>query len=592
MKLVAVTLLAPLMLASCKDMQSPTVADPLFRPARPPAGSILDGAHGGNPHFFFLPPLGPKATFSAVFDGSLDPVVEICAWTGTDCDGPPVAELTTQGRGSQRIRVKRDHYSVKWHTKRSNVVNDQVYRISVLVDGIELGHVDVQMVKKRTGKKKDKGKKLDLDDAITIRIGPPLRIRFRIEEGALALTGNLDVTASTTGPDPDSDGYSVTIDGTTSQPLGVNGTVSFLDLTAGDHTVELTGEATNCTVGGVNPRTVTVPFNATATTSFVVTCTGQLITGITFDFSTYQRTAFGSDNWPLTWCEDDHQYTSWGDGRGFGGNRVSLGFARIEGDYPNFVGVNVFEAPFDGKSASMLCLNGILYAWRSTGSNFASFDWKQIIRSVDKGVTWEENAFPESRLVGDAPGRPGLPYFINYGKNYSANQDGYVYIFSIQIEDPNVWEVQKPGVTWLARALAANEAFADLSNWEWVVGFDASNNPIWGIEANRVSVLDDPDGVMRSSVIYNPGLDRFVMATVHTARNLGNIAIWESPNPWGPWRLVMKEFGWPQGGEAQQTFAFGNFSPKWLSADGRDCVFVWFRPDDWNSAACRFETAP
>jgi hypothetical protein len=53
----------------------------------------------------------------------------------------------------------------------------------------------------------------------------------------------------------------------------------------------------------------------------------------------------------------------------------------------------------------------------------------------------------------------------------------------------------------------------------------------------------------------------------------------------------MKEFGWPQGGEVSQSFAFGNFSPKWLSADGRQCVFVWFRPDAWNSVECEFLAA-
>ena len=29
--------------------------------------------------------------------------------------------------------------------------------------------------------------------------------------------------------------------------------------------------------------------------------------------------AFNSDNWCVTWADDDHQYTSWGAGEGFGG---------------------------------------------------------------------------------------------------------------------------------------------------------------------------------------------------------------------------------------------------------------------------------
>jgi len=330
----------------------------------------------------------------------------------------------------------------------------------------------------------------------------------------------------------------------------------------------------------------------------------QTITGIRFDWSTYQRLARGSDNWPITWCEDDNQYTSWGDGGGFGGTnddgRVSLGFARIEGDYPNFTGHNVWggrnpENPSDfaGKVTSMLCLNGVLYGWRSTSSGAAGLRWKQIVRSRDKGATWEENVFRASRVVGDEPGRPGLPYFINYGKNYSANRDGYVYIYTIQIENPNRWEVQKPGIVWLARAPVAFEAFADTAAWEWVVTLDDDYNPTWGYFADRVPVLEDPDGMMRSSAIYNPGLNRFLMITNHTARNEGNLAVWEAPQPWGPWSLVMKEFGWPDNDPnappedvVKRNFAYGNFSPKWLSTDGKRCVMVWFRPDSWNSVAC------
>lgn len=81
----------------------------------------------------------------------------------------------------------------------------------------------------------------------------------------------------------------------------------------------------------------------------------------------------------------------------------------------------------------------------------------------------------------------------------------------------------------------------------------------------------------------------FIMVSNQTELNEGNIAVWEAPAPWGPWSL--KESGWPQGGEVNQSFAFGNFSPKWLSADGRECVFVWFRADAWNSVGCEFPVA-
>ncbi|MDH3459352.1 MAG: hypothetical protein OER90_21120, partial [Gemmatimonadota bacterium] len=143
--------------------------------------------------------------------------------------------------------------------------------------------------------------------------------------------------------------------------------------------------------------------------------------GLTFEWSTYRKLATGSDNWPLTWCEDGHQYTSWGDGGGFGGSnedgRVSLGFARLEGSHPNFTAVNVWggknaenPATVSGKVESMLCINGILYALRSRGSNDAGFDYKEVMRSTDKGSSW--STVSGSRLVGNATGAPGLPFYI------------------------------------------------------------------------------------------------------------------------------------------------------------------------------------
>jgi hypothetical protein len=84
-------------------------------------------------------------------------------------------------------------------------------------------------------------------------------------------TGTLEVSTSTTGADLDPDGYTVTIDGTVSVPLATNGTDSG-ELSAGDHALELSGVAPNCTVTGSNPRTVTVPAGGSAATQFDLTC--------------------------------------------------------------------------------------------------------------------------------------------------------------------------------------------------------------------------------------------------------------------------------------------------------------------------------
>src|SRR5436309_8125422 len=85
--------------------------------------------------------------------------------------------------------------------------------------------------------------------------------------------GDLNVTTATTGSDPDPDGYTVTVDESVSQAIETNGNVTFRGLSAGSHAVALSGVAPNCSVGGGNSQTVTVPSGGTATTSFTITCT-------------------------------------------------------------------------------------------------------------------------------------------------------------------------------------------------------------------------------------------------------------------------------------------------------------------------------
>jgi hypothetical protein len=116
--------------------------------------------------------------------------------------------------------------------------------------------------------------------------------------------------------------------------------------------------------GPFKPRLVRFPLSTTILLTFLafalLISTGSIqaqsppyppssvIQSVAFDRSSHVRGAPGSDNWPITWADDGHQYTSWGDGGGFGGTnsdgRVSLAVARIEGDATNYQGFNVWGA--------------------------------------------------------------------------------------------------------------------------------------------------------------------------------------------------------------------------------------------------------
>ena len=114
---------------------------------------------------------------------------------------------------------------------------------------------------------------------ITVPAGGTTSTTFAVTCAATSTTGNLTVTTSTTGSNLDPDGYTATVDGATSQPITDNGSVTFSGLSAGSHTVALSGIAGNCSVSGSNPQTVTVPSGGTASASFAISCASTSTNG-------------------------------------------------------------------------------------------------------------------------------------------------------------------------------------------------------------------------------------------------------------------------------------------------------------------------
>jgi hypothetical protein len=111
---------------------------------------------------------------------------------------------------------------------------------------------------------------------VTVPAGGSVTAPFSVS--CVAPTGSLTVTTSTGGSNPPS-GYSFAVDGGSAQAIGVNGSVTVPGLSAGSHTVTLSGVPSNCTVSGGSSQTVTVPAGGTVTAAFSVSCvatTGSL----------------------------------------------------------------------------------------------------------------------------------------------------------------------------------------------------------------------------------------------------------------------------------------------------------------------------
>jgi len=176
---------------------------------------ISDAAHGGAvASFYFLPPMVPEPDYNGSFASSLDVAVTICALDpgGVGCatpqpDGFPLTYDMTTGPGSETVRVDPENelYIVNWHTDQFALEDGTFYRISVWLDGRQLGFVDVDVVSSG-----GQLKNVATDEYIALKDGRTLPIKFRVESAppvaasdayAMNTGETLDVPAGTGPPD-------------------------------------------------------------------------------------------------------------------------------------------------------------------------------------------------------------------------------------------------------------------------------------------------------------------------------------------------------------------------------------------------------
>lgn len=110
--------------------------------------------------------------------------------------------------------------------------------------------------------------------SVSVSGGSTVPVEFDVVCGST--TGALTVTTATTGSALDPDGYTVTVDQGSPQPIAPSGTLTVPNLAPGNHTVGLSGVAANCAVGGDNPAAVAVAAGATATVAFAIDCAGAV----------------------------------------------------------------------------------------------------------------------------------------------------------------------------------------------------------------------------------------------------------------------------------------------------------------------------
>ncbi len=154
--------------------------------------------------------------------------------------------------------------------------------------------------------------------------------------------------------------------------------------------------------------------------------------------------------------------------------------------------------------------------------------------SDDGGRTWQR--------VPGSPWRDGSPFqvlmFVNMGRGYALNRDGYAYALAIAHELPNDAQPQK---VYLARAPLprgdGNDPLLDYAAYEYFVGLDEGGEPRWSRDPAEAVPLDGLETIAQGAAAYHPGVRQYLFLSGF--RDPGGLGtLFAAPNPWGPWYKV------------------------------------------------------
>lgn len=293
------------------------------------------------------------------------------------------------------------------------------------------------------------------------------------------------------------------------------------------------------------------------------------------------------DNWPLVEGEDGALYTTYGDGQGFGKRnpKLSLGFAKMTGEFPNYTGVDIpsnIDAVMGGgpagiKSSGLLLVDGVMYLFVRNINIGGDFTNSRLAWSNDymKNWTWAGWHFSDTF---------GCPEFVQFGRNYQASRDNYVYIVSQDNDNPYHYSPD------MVMARVPKGRVPDLAKWEYFAGTDRAGKPAWSPDLyQRKPVFTDRKGVQRIAITYNAGLKRYFLATSHkvdaNAQNVthtGALGVFDAPEPWGPWTTVYYDDYW----SGKDRTYHHKFPTRFMSADGKTMWLLYSGLGAGNYAFC------
>lgn len=222
--------------------------------------------------------------------------------------------------------------------------------------------------------------------------------------------------------------------------------------------------------------------------------------------------------------------------------------------------------------------------------NCVTWPWNgaKLIYSPDNGRTWcnqngstpvvadkFENQTRDTMAFLEPDYAFTYPIFLQMGKAYRDNKDGYVYVYGNSghtdgtMNQVVMFRVPKNSVT-------------NRGAYEYFTGRLADGSATWDKDIKaRKPILTFPRGYVSSRPIcwqpevhYIAPLNSYIMSSsadptewwIPTAPQLPTyFGVWVSDQPWGPWRLIHEETG----RRGEKVLPGMNILPKWIAPDGK-----------------------
>lgn len=230
----------------------------------------------------------------------------------------------------------------------------------------------------------------------------------------------------------------------------------------------------------------------------------------------------------------------------------------------------------------------------------------KLIYSPDRGRTWRngngstpvvlEDWKDQSRdnfqFFTEQDGCFSLLSILQAGRAYSANRDGYIYVYGL---NGNIDGLMNQLVMFRVR----KSRFRDRSAYRFFAGRQSDGSARWSSDIHaRQPVHVFPKGwvnytnlfpgdlVVESwlpSVVFNESLGLYMMSSAGIGcapdgTEFGKpsyLGIWVSDKPWGPWKQVHEDTGWTPDGDSGARAYAPQIAPGWIAPDGKSFWLVW-----------------